>query len=87
LLHRESWTVRYLSDSAYWLYLVHLPPIYCMQALVRDGSLSPLLKFAIVCAGSTGVLLISYQLLVRHTYLGVLLNGHRERLDPKKGTF
>ncbi len=71
--------MRYISDSSYWLYLAHIPLIIFVQYLVRDWSAPALLKFLMVCAVTSGLLLISYQLFVRYTPIGTLLNGPRRR--------
>ncbi len=75
----ENKTMRYISDSSYWLYVAHLPLVIWGQGLVRDWPISPFIKFLLVCGISTGLLLISYQTLVRYTWLGTLLNGPRTR--------
>ncbi|MDP7032933.1 MAG: acyltransferase family protein [Planctomycetota bacterium] len=83
LLNRESKLIRYLSDSSYWLYVAHLPLIMLAQWGVRDWEMSPIFKFTLVCGVGTGLLLLSYQLLVRHTWLGFFLNGTRHQpSDP-----
>jgi peptidoglycan/LPS O-acetylase OafA/YrhL len=79
VLARERPWVRYASDSSYWLYLVHLPLIIAGQVLLRDASLPALVKVVLLTVVSTSILLASYQLLVRYTYIGRLLNGRRTR--------
>ncbi len=73
----ERPAVRYLSDAAYWLYLAHLPLIIAGQALIRTWPAPASLKFLLLCTVVTGLLLIVYQLAVRNTPLGTLLNGPR----------
>jgi hypothetical protein len=82
-LVRENKTMRYLSDSSYWLYLAHMPLIFVAQAVVRSWPLTALVKFILVCGFVTGFLLFTYQIFVRYTWLGTLLNGRRKSPTSK----
>ncbi len=77
LLGRPSEWVRYVSDSSYWLYIVHLPLIVAGQFALTYVSLPPLVEFATLTIVTTVLLLLSYHWLVRHTWIGRLLNGPR----------
>jgi len=79
IVTKESPTIRFVSDSAYWLYLIHLALMAPLQALVRPWDLPTILKFTFVCTITTVVLLISYRYMVRYTWIGWLLNGTRKR--------
>jgi peptidoglycan/LPS O-acetylase OafA/YrhL len=78
-LSEQNEKLRYVSDSSYWLYLAHLPLIFLGQAIVRTWAIPSILKFVLLCAGVTALLLVSYEYLVRYTLIGRLLNGPRSR--------
>jgi hypothetical protein len=79
LLAKDRPWVRYMSDSSYWLYLVHLPVIIAGQALLLRTDLPPLAKFILLTVTTTAALLLTYQFAVRYTSIGALLNGKRAR--------
>lgn len=76
---RPSAAARYIADASYWLYLAHLPLVVVLNALLAPLPWLPVVKFAIVLAMSTGLLLASYDLFVRYTIIGRVLNGPRTR--------
>ena len=69
LFNRPNAVLRYLAQSAYWTYLLHLPLLFALQFLLMDAELAWPLKFAAASFGTLGLCLLSYQLLVRHTPL------------------
>lgn len=79
LLSGESKTLRYISDSSYWLYLVHLPLVILAQWLVRDLPIPAFVKFAGITIVVSAFLLVTYQYGVRYTMIGRMLNGPRTR--------
>lgn len=79
VLAKERRGVRYLSDSSYWLYLAHLPLLIVVQSWIRDWDMPSGVKFLGVTTAVTAFLLGTYQLFVRYTPLGTMLNGKRTR--------
>jgi len=76
---RENKTIRYISDSSYWLYLAHIPLLFPIQYMLLSLDISAFIKMPIVCLLTTGILLLSYRFMVRYTWLGRMLNGERTR--------
>jgi glucans biosynthesis protein C len=72
-----SATRRYLADSSYWLYLIHLPIVIALQVAVAPLDWPWPIKFAAILLVAVPVILVSYQLLVRYSVIGVVLNGRR----------
>jgi len=81
---RSNGVVRYVSDSAYWLYLAHLPVVLLLQIVIAEWPGGPLVKFALLSITATLVLLASYHFAVRHTWIGALLSGKRMRHIAKE---
>jgi hypothetical protein len=71
--------IRYLSDASYWLYIMHLPVIMFVQAMISTWDMPSFPKFLIACAATTLPLLLIYELGVRYTFIGTMLNGKRTR--------
>ncbi len=69
--------VRYLSDSAYWIYLIHLPIVVVLQILLRPVSLPPTVKVLLITLVTFFVALSMYAGFVRHTWIGRMLHGPR----------
>ncbi|HEX3150953.1 MAG TPA: acyltransferase family protein [Gemmataceae bacterium] len=72
----RAW-VRWLADSAYWCYLVSLPPVIVFQFWIADWDVPGVVKFLVVGAGTMAVVLATYRIGVRYTWIGRLLNGPR----------
>lgn len=79
LLVRENRTLRYISDSSYWLYLSHLPPVIVAQVIIRKWQLPWPIKLTLLSIVTTAVLLLIYDKLIRYTRVGTILNGPRTR--------
>lgn len=73
---------RYLADSAYWVYLAHLPLIIALQKWIVPAQLNPWLELLLIHLIALPLLLLSYHYLVRRTFLGQILNGRRYSRDP-----
>ena len=77
---------RYLADSSYWLYLMHLPVILPLQVVMAPPPPPPpppglplhwTIKFPLILGITVALGLFSYKYIVRSTFIGALLNGRR----------
>lgn len=86
-LPRQNAVLAYLSQSSYWVYLVHMLGTIGFGILLFNAPLGAVAKMGLNIAATSLVALASYQLLVRHTPLGRLLNGQRaEKRSTRKST-
>jgi fucose 4-O-acetylase-like acetyltransferase len=76
-LNRRSAALRYMSDSSYWVYLVHMLGTIGFGALLYGAPLPAEGKMLLNIVATTVMGLATYQLFVRNTAVGQLLNGKR----------
>lgn len=69
--------IRYIADSSYWLYLAHLPLLPLVILLIVPLALPFAVAWALALTVLFSTLLVSYELLVRHSVIGRVLNGPR----------
>lgn len=81
---QESPARRYIADASYWLYLIHLPIVMLLQVWVSQWAWPAELKYAMVLGVSIPLMLISYELLVRNTFIGGVLNGRKQTRRSRK---
>ena len=74
---------RYLADASYWLYLIHLPIVMALQAAVSGLDWPWPVKFVTILAIAFLLMFASYQLLVRYSLIGAVLNGRRAPRQEK----
>ena len=70
-----SQRMRYISDSSYWIYLIHLPFTIIIPGLIASLELHAIGKFLITLILTTIISTASYHYLVRSTFIGKFLNG------------
>ena len=69
--------LRFVSDGAYWMYLIHLPIVTLLTFSMFGWAVSVWYKFSLAVVITSVICLLSYRYLVRPSFIGVLLNGRR----------
>lgn len=69
--------VRYTADGSYWIYILHLPLVMAVGIALAPTGLPILVKLLITWTVSMVILVLSYDLMVRSTWVGAWLNGRR----------
>lgn len=77
-MDRPNDLIRYLADSSYWLYLIHLPVVVFFQVAFSGWSAPWWIQWPLINLLSFPIMLASYHWLVRSTWLGFWLNGQRK---------
>ena len=73
---------RYLADASYWLYLIHLPLTIWLPGWLSRLDWPAWLKFVIVVGLTAAVGLVSYEFLVRRTFLNQFLGSRTTQKPP-----
>lgn len=82
---------RYVADASYWLYLIHFPLVIALQAVVSKLDWPWEMKMLAILGVAFPLMFASYQLWVRHGFIGQILTGRRapapvghfQRPEPK----
>jgi len=77
----ESPWILYVSQSSYWVYLIHLPVVALTAWWLVPYDLPAVLKFSIVVAVTALVCFVTYHYWVQNTWVSSFLNGRRFDLD------
>jgi len=68
---------RYLADASFFMYIMHLPIVYGLQAWMIRWPIHWSVKFPLIVVLAFAILLAMYHFLVRSTFVGQFLNGRR----------
>jgi glucans biosynthesis protein C len=77
---------RYIADASYWLYIIHLPIVMALQIAVSQLSWPWYAKYGFILGVAFPLMLASYALLVRGTFIGAILNGRRHPRTARPDT-
>ena len=78
-LDKANATIRFIADSSYWVYIMHLPTLIFIQYLLLDTHWNVWLEFGISSLGTIPLGMITYVALIRWTPIGWMLNGRRSK--------
>lgn len=74
---KHSTRMRYISDSSYWVYLIHLPLTAIIPTFIYKLELPAIFKFLTVLVLTTFICFVTYHYFVRNTFIGKFLNGRK----------
>ncbi|MGH1339297.1 MAG: acyltransferase family protein [Aureispira sp.] len=79
LKHRQTYSSRwrYISDASYWVYLIHLPIVILLPALLTSVPLPTFIKVLFTIGVASVICFWTYKRWVRGTAIGEFLNGQR----------
>ena len=79
-LNKSNSTIRYLADSAYWVYWIHMPLTFGLSKAGQQlESVNSLTKSYVILMVSTLIIYWSYNTFVRYSFLGDFFMGRRKQ--------
>ncbi len=75
--------MRYIADGSYWVYIVHVPIVFYLQAYFHTVNWPIAVELCLMLAMTLGSGYLSYALLVRRTPIGWLLNGRKKNVQQQ----
>lgn len=85
LIDKASRVNRFIADSSYWVYIIHLPVLWVLQVFLLDTDWNVWLEFLLSSFGTLAIGALTYVLFIRWTPIGWLLNGRKNRRPVKMG--
>jgi glucans biosynthesis protein C len=76
-LSNESPLRRYIADSSYWMYLLHVPLLMFVHSLLQATEWHWSIEYTLSIVFVMPILLLTYHYWVRSTFIGATLNGKR----------
>jgi hypothetical protein len=68
-------SLSYVMDSAYFVYLIHVPVAALLPGLLTNAGLPLVVEYFATLAGTIAISFAMYHFLVRNTFIGRFLNG------------
>lgn len=78
LFSGPSKLIRYIADSSYWLYLIHLPLVIGLQIAFAELAIYWFIKLLCIFTITILFSILFYDAFVRSTFIGATLNGKRK---------
>ncbi len=84
-LNRSNSVLRFISNSSYWVYIIHIPILFFVQFYFLDLHWHPWIEFIVTSFLTFSLCLISYRLFVSWTFIGWMLNGRAQQQKSTAG--
>ena len=77
-LNNASRGMRFIADSSYWIYIIHIPVLFFIQYQLMDVKWNWVAKFGVSVSATLAIGVVTYAVLVRWTPIGWMLNGRKK---------
>lgn len=78
-LNKHNKIFKLISDSSYWVYIIHMPVLLMLQFVLLDIEMNIWFKFVISIVVTFGIGILTYFAFIRWTPIGWMLNGRKKK--------